>query len=157
MLLQFRTKNWNWMTKPTAFVQQVCTVPSQPFDLKQSSTASPLSGCLPVLVVSRCVVTGVCVCVLFFCVWEWCCVYSVVRERVTVCVLYAWWIHASTRMQSCVCVVYVSMFFKCCVIVCSCITCIGMCVLFCFQCFRVSLQFAIPMVWCDTLEKRNDD
>jgi hypothetical protein len=35
--------------------------------------------------------------------------------------------------------------------------CLGMCVLFCFQCFRVSLQIAIPIVWCDTLEERNDD
>ena len=50
------------------------------------------------------------------------------------------------RRRSCVCVVYMSIFFKCCVTVCSCIVRIGMCVLFCFQCFRVSLQFAIPIV-----------
>ena len=35
--------------------------------------------------------------------------------------------------------------------------CQGMSVLFCFQCFRVSLQIAIPIVWCDTLEERNND
>jgi hypothetical protein len=154
MLLHCRTKTLDWMTNHAPLVQQVCTVSSQPFALKQPSTGAPLSGCLPVHV---CVcVCCCCGCVLFFCVSEWvcacvfafvCCVYSV-GTRVCVCCMHDEYMQA--RARECVCVVYVSMFFMWCVNVWY----------VCHFAFSVSeflckLQYLI--IWCDTLEERNDD
>jgi len=110
--------------KAHVLVQEVCTVPSQPFDLKHFDRCTSVRVCT----CPRCVCVVAVVCVLFFCVCEWvyacvfafvCCVYSVAWERECVCLLYAWWIHASTRTRRCVCVVHLPMFFMCCVTACS--------------------------------------
>ena len=108
-----------------------------------------LSACVPVDVASvylahvcvSCfsVCVSVSVCVFVFV----CCVHNV-RERVCICCMHDEYLPARARAN-----VYVLFMSNVLHVLCDCVLVsmrIGMCVLSCFHCLRVSLQIAIPIV-----------
>ena len=173
--LRYALSSFGHGSKKTELMSEVRTVSDQDLKLNDKSRALGRTGVHRLFSASRfkaafdrctsvrvspcprvCVYVAV-VCVCCFSVWV--CEYVPVSLHLcVVCIV---------SLRECVFVVCMmntckharaNVFVLC---MCQCSSCgvwvCGMCASFCFQCFRVSLQIAIPIIWCDTLKERNDD